>query len=81
MKIDNLNQILTSIFTNSNFLKKLGGNEFYKSYNGYKINLSTNLLNHILSELRHKNMAGVRLEARGRLTRRFTASRSVFKIK
>jgi hypothetical protein len=26
-------------------------------------------------------MAGVRLEAKGRLTRRFTASRSVFKIK
>jgi hypothetical protein len=26
-------------------------------------------------------MAGVRLEARGRLTRRFTASRSVFKVK
>jgi hypothetical protein len=26
-------------------------------------------------------MAGVRLEAKGRLTRRFTASRSIFKIK
>jgi hypothetical protein len=26
-------------------------------------------------------MAGVRLEAKGRLTRRFTASRSVFKMK
>ena len=26
-------------------------------------------------------MAGVRLEAKGRLTRRFTASRSVFKVK
>jgi hypothetical protein len=26
-------------------------------------------------------MAGIRLEAKGRLTRRFTASRSVFKIK
>ena len=26
-------------------------------------------------------MAGVRLEAKGRLTKRFTASRSVFKIK
>jgi hypothetical protein len=29
----------------------------------------------------HKDMAGIRLEAKGRLTRRFTASRSVFKIK
>ena len=26
-------------------------------------------------------MAGVRVEAKGRLTRRFTASRSVFKVK
>jgi hypothetical protein len=34
-----------------------------------------------LNSLNHKNMAGVRLEAKGRLTRRFTASRSVFKIK
>jgi Mitochondrial ribosomal protein (VAR1) len=81
MKIDSLNQLLISIFTNSNFLKKLGINESYKNYNKYKINSNANLLNYILNMLRHKNMAGVRLEARGRLTRRFTASRSVFKIK
>lgn len=35
----------------------------------------------ILRTLKHKNMAGVRIEAKGRLTRRFTASRSVFKLK
>ena len=81
MKIDSLNQLLTSLFTNSNFLKKLGENESYESYNKYKVNSNTNLINYILNNLRHKNMAGVRLEARGRLTRRFTASRSIFKIK
>jgi len=31
--------------------------------------------------LKHKVIGGVRLEAKGRLTRRFTASRSVFKLK
>jgi hypothetical protein len=43
--------------------------------------MSNNLLNYILYTLKYKSMAGVRLEAKGRLTRRFTASRSVFKIK
>ena len=43
--------------------------------------ISVNLMNFVLNSLKHKNMAGVRLEAKGRLTRRFTASRSVFKIK
>jgi hypothetical protein len=81
MKTDSLNQLLTSIFTNSNFSKKLGGNDFYESHDKYKVNSITNLFNYILNKLRHKSIAGVRLEARGRLTRRFTASRSIFKIK
>ena len=37
--------------------------------------------NFVLNSLKHKAMAGARLEAKGRLTKRFTASRSVFKIK
>ena len=37
--------------------------------------------NFVLNSLKHKSMAGARLEAKGRLTKRFTASRSVFKIK
>jgi len=80
-KIDSLNQLLINIFTDSNFLKKLEVNEYYDSHNNYNVNSSTSLLNYVLNNLRYKNMAGVRLEARGRLTRRFTASRSVFKIK
>jgi hypothetical protein len=39
------------------------------------------LRNYILRSLKHINMAGIRIEAKGRLTRRFTASRSVFKMK
>jgi hypothetical protein len=81
IKRDSLNQLLISIFTNSNFLKKLKGNVPYGTHNKYKVNSSTNILNYVLNKLSYKSMAGVRVEAKGRLTRRFTASRSVFKIK
>lgn len=37
--------------------------------------------NWIIRNLRHKKMCGIRVEAKGRLTRRFTASRSVFKMR
>lgn len=42
---------------------------------------TSNIENMVFSSLKHKITAGVRLEAKGRLTRRFTASRAVFKIK
>jgi hypothetical protein len=42
---------------------------------------SSSLANIVINSLKHITMAGVRLEAKGRLTRRFTASRSVFKLK
>ena len=39
------------------------------------------LKNYILRSLKHLKLRGIRVEAKGRLTRRFTASRSVFKMK
>jgi len=39
------------------------------------------LQENILNSTKHKNIYGVRLEATGRLSRRLTASRSVFKLK
>jgi hypothetical protein len=42
---------------------------------------NSNIENIVFSSLKHKIMAGVRLEVKGRLTRRFTASRAVFKIR
>jgi hypothetical protein len=39
------------------------------------------LENYILKNLKHLNLRGIRVEAKGRLTRRFTASRSVFKMR
>ena len=71
---DILNKLLLDLFNNSACI-------INKENNKSRINNSNLLLNFILNSLKHKNMAGARLEAKGRLTRRFTASRSVFKIK
>ena len=71
-KNDLLNELLLELFYNSSLVKKI---------NKDKINDSEFLLNFVLNSLKYKDMGGIRLEAKGRLTRRFTASRSVFKIK
>ena len=39
------------------------------------------LYKYIIRSLKHLKLAGIRVEAKGRLTRRFTASRSVFKMR
>lgn len=84
IKRDSINDLLTSIFKVSNFSKKLytgSSKSTFNSINDNGIVSSVSLLNNVLLLLKHKSIAGVRLEAKGRLTRRFTASRSVFKIK
>lgn len=42
---------------------------------------SISLRNYVFTILRHLKMRGIRIEAKGRITRRLTASRSVFKMK
>jgi len=42
---------------------------------------TTSLSNFVFNNIKYKDIGGVRLETKGRLTKRFTASRSVFKIK
>jgi len=77
---DRINDLLTGLFITGNLTKNSKINGFsYKKID--QITSKTDLLNNVLLLLKHKSMAGVRLEAKGRLTRRFTASRSVFKIK
>jgi hypothetical protein len=39
------------------------------------------LQNYVLKHLKHLELSGVRLEAKGRLTRRYTAARSVYQLK
>jgi regulatory protein YycI of two-component signal transduction system YycFG len=73
---------LTNLFSDSNFLKKSEEHKLYENNNNInKHNLNSNLIDYVLNSLKYKNIGGVRLEAKGRLTRRFTASRSIFKIK
>jgi hypothetical protein len=53
-------------------------NQILPSFSGKKEEYIQNI---ILNNIKHKFISGVRLEARGRLTRRLTAARSVFKLK
>jgi hypothetical protein len=46
-----------------------------------KDNLNKEIEKIIFSTLKYKNIYGARLEAKGRLTKRFTASRSLFKLR
>ena len=64
--------------------------DYFPSADNLKVNIvkrssikkrSISLRNYVLKSLKHVKMAGIRIEAKGRLTRRFTASRSVFKMK
>jgi hypothetical protein len=71
---DALNQLLLDIFPQAEGLSK---QEINKSI----VNRSSSIDNLILNSLNYKTIAGVRLEAKGRLTRRFTAEKSVFKVK
>jgi len=75
---DNLNKFLLNIFKSSNFIKKLEEHIPNKQNIGNK---TVSLLTNVLNSLKYKKMGGIRLETKGRLTRRLTASRSVFKIR
>lgn len=55
--------------------KLLYNNLLGSTYSGKNIELQ------VLKALKYKKIAGIRLEAKGRLTKRFTASRSLFKVK
>ena len=76
-KINNLHINMEN--SNSDILNKLLLELFYNS--SLDRNNNKYLSNIILNSLRYKNVGGIRLEAKGRLTRRLTASRSVFKIR
>ena len=69
-KTDNLNDLLLDLFTLSDDL------EIQSKYN-----LPVSLETYVLKSLKHLKLAGVRVEAKGRLTKRFTASKSVFKMR
>jgi len=72
---DPLNNLLSKLFPSATGLKIK--NVKKTRFNERNISLS----NYILKTLKHLNLRGIRVEAKGRITRRFTAARSVFKVK
>ena len=91
------NNTISTMFSSKNFKnKKINARlkklllKFYPSAENLKINVlkrsssikhSISLENYVLKSLKHLKLRGIRVEAKGRLTRRFTASRSIFKMK
>jgi Mitochondrial ribosomal protein (VAR1) len=55
-------------------------NSINKILNKKLFNLDSNKYTDILSYLKNKHVSGLRIEAKGRLTKRLTASRAVYKI-
>jgi hypothetical protein len=72
---DPLNNLLLNYFPSADNLKVIVVRK--RSIREYPVSLK----NYVLMYLKHIKVRGVRVEAKGRLTRRFTASRSVFKMK
>jgi hypothetical protein len=72
---DPLNNLLLNFFPSAENIKK----SVVKK--GSVKNYSISLKDYVLMYLKHIKIRGIRVEAKGRLTRRFTASRSVFKMK
>jgi hypothetical protein len=72
---DSLNKLLLDFYPSSEDI------EMDFKYKSSTITLPVSLETYVLKTLKHLKLAGVRVEAKGRLTKRFTASRSVFKVK
>jgi len=72
---DPLNNLLLKIFPSAENLQR----SVVKK--GSVKNCSIYLKDYVLMYLKHIKVRGIRVEAKGRLTRRFTASRSIFKMK
>lgn len=77
---DTLDELLLDILPYSRVMTDIKDKVPFSTYNENYAEIY-NPLDLVINSLKYKTMAGVRLEARGRLTRRFTASRSVFKVK
>lgn len=75
---DSLNKLLLNFYTSSDDLElDVEINRIERT----TIKLPVDIEYYVLKTLKHLKLAGVRVEAKGRLTKRFTASRSVFKMK
>jgi len=75
--IDPLNKLLLDFYPSCENLN-IEKEHKNKSNN---ISLPASLEAYVIKNLKHMKLAGVRIEAKGRLTKRFTASRSIFKMR
>jgi hypothetical protein len=90
------NNIISTMFINNKKKNNINDRlenlllEFFPSADDLEINIikrssirkrAISLKSYILRSIKHLKLRGIRIEAKGRLTRRFTASRSVFKMK
>jgi len=75
INVDNLYGLLLKFFPSKDKLKIVQNKRIST------VKWSVSLKNYILKTLKHNKLFGVRVEAKGRLTRRFTASRSVYKMR
>jgi hypothetical protein len=80
-----INSIILNYNINNDYLNNLLLNLFSINTKDNKelssMKQSVSLYKYVIRSLKHLKLGGIRLEAKGRLTRRFTASRSVFKVK
>jgi hypothetical protein len=74
--LDPLNKLLLDFYPSPDSLD-IEKKDKLKSSKTLPVSLET----YVLRTLKHMNLSGARIEAKGRLTKRFTASRSVFKLR
>lgn len=81
----NLKDILNSWLNLDKLLNKLYGSTFEGGVAGFKSKFlpqtKAKLYNIVFNSIKYKNMAGIRMEVRGRLTPRYRADRSVYKLR
>jgi len=78
LKSDSLNELLLDFYPSADNLE-VDFKSSPRDPNTYVVPID--LEYYVLKTLKHLKLAGIRVEAKGRLTKRFTASRSVFKMK
>jgi hypothetical protein len=78
-KFKNLN--INSILKENN-LSELLNNLYYNVFINNNLNKNyVKIYEIIFDSIKYKNMGGVRLEAKGRLTRRYRSDKALFKVK
>lgn len=69
---ENLNKFFMNTYNNLYFLKR---SKYTKNLN------NTNIQNKIFNNINYKNMGGIKLEVKGRISRRLTAQKTLYKLR